>query len=96
MLAFVAAAAKASERLDALALSHGHYDHFGGMVGFLRANKGRDLWLPAFRRCLEDNPGDLRDWAARIEPELAKWMLEEAVIPEIRNPESPSLPASAR
>lgn len=28
-------------RLDALALSHGHYDHFGGMVGFLRAHKGR-------------------------------------------------------
>jgi 7,8-dihydropterin-6-yl-methyl-4-(beta-D-ribofuranosyl)aminobenzene 5'-phosphate synthase len=28
-------------KLDALALSHGHYDHFGGMVGFLRAHKGR-------------------------------------------------------
>ncbi len=28
-------------RLDALGLSHGHFDHFGGLVGFLAANKGR-------------------------------------------------------
>jgi 7,8-dihydropterin-6-yl-methyl-4-(beta-D-ribofuranosyl)aminobenzene 5'-phosphate synthase len=28
-------------KLDAIALSHGHYDHFGGMVGFLEANKGK-------------------------------------------------------
>jgi 7,8-dihydropterin-6-yl-methyl-4-(beta-D-ribofuranosyl)aminobenzene 5'-phosphate synthase len=28
-----------TSKLDALVLSHGHYDHFGGMVGFLEAHR---------------------------------------------------------
>ena len=28
-------------KIDAIALSHGHYDHFGGMNGFLEATRGK-------------------------------------------------------
>ena len=50
-------------RFDAIVLSHGHYDHFGGMVGFLNAHNGAlKKNIPFYVGgedvfCLRRNPG---------------------------------------
>jgi len=74
---------------DAMVLSHGHYDHFGGMVGFFRA-RGRELKkkLPFYVGgedcfCWRRNPGGnfgALDRQAIIDADLTLMMASEPAI----------------
>lgn len=78
-----------ASKIDAMVLSHGHYDHFGGMTGFLSANKGKlKSRTPFFVGgedcfCLRRNPGGsfgALDRKAIQEADLALMMAEGPAI----------------
>jgi 7,8-dihydropterin-6-yl-methyl-4-(beta-D-ribofuranosyl)aminobenzene 5'-phosphate synthase len=74
---------------DALVLSHGHYDHFGGMVGFLNASKGAlKPKMPFYVGgedcfCIRRNPGGqfgALDRKAILDADLSLMMASEPAI----------------
>lgn len=76
-------------RFDAMVLSHGHYDHFGGMVGFLNAHKGalkKDIPFYVGGEdcfCIRRNPGGqfgALDRKAILDADLTLMMASEPAI----------------
>jgi 7,8-dihydropterin-6-yl-methyl-4-(beta-D-ribofuranosyl)aminobenzene 5'-phosphate synthase len=73
-------------KIQGLIMSHGHYDHFGGLLGFLekhRANLPDDLTLYAggednfcMRKLATGTPGHFSDWGVLDRADLEKFRVK--------------------
>ena len=66
-------------KLDAMVLSHGHYDHFGGMVGFLQAHRRKLKPAQPSRMKVGIGPDGMGCAAARLpeEKRSAEMMVDD-------------------
>ncbi len=73
-------------RMQGLILSHGHYDHFGGLLGFLEKHRAKlpaDLTLFVggednfcLRKTQSGTPGHFSDWGVLDRRDLEKWKIK--------------------
>jgi 7,8-dihydropterin-6-yl-methyl-4-(beta-D-ribofuranosyl)aminobenzene 5'-phosphate synthase len=76
-------------KIQSFIMSHGHYDHFGGLLGFLekhRANLPADLALYAggednfcLRKQATGTPGHFSDWGVLDRADLAKYRVKVVI-----------------
>jgi len=73
-------------KMDGLVVSHGHYDHFGGLLGFLEKYRSKlpaDLTLYVggednfcLRKTASGSPGHFADWGVLDRADLEKYRVK--------------------